>query len=510
LKHARLELALVLLSLCVLSTAATALVNRFGWTLYYGDAEAHLNIARRIFDSRTPGYDQIGTVWLPLPHLLPLALVRSDRLWRTGLAGAIPASACFVIAGGFLFAAMRLATESPAVALASLGLFALNPNLLYLQSTPMTEPVFLAALMALLYCTVRFHSTQSLGAVIGAGVASLAASLTRYEGWFLIPFATLYFVYAARRRRLLPALLFVAIASLAPLVWLGHNWWLYSNPLEFFNGPFSAKSIYQRELEQHMPPYPGDHDWAKALQYFSVAAKLCVGWGVLAAAAVGLIVLGFVRKQLVFWPLLLASLPAIFYLWSMHSGGTPIFVPSLWPNTYYNTRYGLAALPLVAIAGGSVAFLGSARVRLLLAVVVILAGATPWLIRPRPQDWVCWEESERNSAARRAWTQRAAAVIAAKYEPGSGIFTSFGDLIGILREAGIPIREALHDGNVPAWMSAIRRPDLFLHTRWALAMSGDIVSTTIQRATLKTGPRYRLVQVITMRNAPAIEIYQQE
>jgi hypothetical protein len=509
LKNARLELALVLLSLCALSTAATALVNRFGWTLYYGDAEAHLNIARRIVDSRTPGYDQIGTVWLPLPHLLPLALVRNDRLWRTGLAGAIPASACFVIAGGFLFAAMRLATQSSAVALGSLGLFAFNPNLLYLQAAPMTEPVFLAALMALLYCTIRFHSTQSLGAVIGAGVASIAASLTRYEGWFLIPFATLYFVFAARRRRVLPALLFGAIASLAPLFWLAHNWWLYSNPLEFFNGPFSAKSIYQRELEQHMPPYPGDRDWAKAFQYFSAAARLCVGWGALTAAAAGLLVHGILRKRML-WPLLLASLPPVFYMWSLHSGGTPIFVPGLYPNTYYNTRYGLAALPLLAIAGGSVAFLGSPRFRLLLAVVVILAGAAPWLIHPRPDNWVCWEESRSNSAARRAWTKRAASVIAPKYESGSGIFTSFGDLIGILREAGIPIREALHDGNVPAWMSAVRRPDLFLHARWAVAMSGDIVATTIQRATLKTGPRYRLVQVITMRNAPVIEIYQQE
>ena len=39
-----------------------------GYVLYYGDAEAHLNIARRIVDSRTPGPEQIGTVWLPLPH----------------------------------------------------------------------------------------------------------------------------------------------------------------------------------------------------------------------------------------------------------------------------------------------------------------------------------------------------------------------------------------------------------------------------------------------------------
>ena len=41
--------------------AAVAFFAWRGWLLYYGDAEAHLNIARRIVDSRTPGYDQVGT-----------------------------------------------------------------------------------------------------------------------------------------------------------------------------------------------------------------------------------------------------------------------------------------------------------------------------------------------------------------------------------------------------------------------------------------------------------------
>jgi len=99
------------------------------------DAEAHLNIARRVCDSRTPGWEQIGSVWLPLPHVLMLPLVGDRRLWQSGLAGSIPAAACFVIAGIFLFASMRrLLGDLPA--LAALGVFALNPNLLYLQSIP--------------------------------------------------------------------------------------------------------------------------------------------------------------------------------------------------------------------------------------------------------------------------------------------------------------------------------------------------------------------------------------
>lgn len=505
-KNARLELGLVLLCLAALSTAATQLVSRAGWTLYYGDAEAHLNIARRIVDSRTPGYDQIGTAWLPLPHLLALPLVRDDRLWRNGLAGAIPSSVCFVLAGVFLFAAMRRAVQSSAAGFAALGLFTLNPNLLYLQSTPMTEPVFFAGLMALLYFTVLFRDTQSMGAVIGAALATLAASLARYEGWFLIPFVTLYFLFAARKRRLLVALLFGGVASLGPLYWLGHNVWLYNNPLEFYNGPYSAKGIYQRQLAQHMTPYPGDRDWAKAWTYFCAAARLCAGWGTVAVGAAGLA--GVLLKR-TFWPVLLVSTPPLFYLWSMHSGGTPIFVPHLWPNSYYNTRYGLAALPLLAVAGACTVFVAGKRWRFLAAAAAILVGIAPWLARPRPDDWICWKESQVNSEGRRAWTREVARVLAAEYKRGTGIFTSFGDLTGILREAGIPLRDSLHDGNEPAWMAATTQPNLFLHEEWVIAISGDAVATAAQRVT-RPGLRYHLERITMIKGAPVIELYRRE
>ncbi len=505
-KKARLEPGLVAISLALLSAAATALANHFGWTLYYGDAEAHLNIGRRIFDSRTPGYDQIGTVWLPLPHLLTAALAWNDAWWRNGLAGAIPSSVCFVAAGAFLFTAMRRATESRAMAFTSLGLFALNPNLLYLQATPMTEPVSLACILALLYFTILFRKTQSLLAAAGAGIAGLAASLTRYEGWFLVPFVAVYFVWTTKRRRWLAALIFISIAALGPLWWLAHNWWLYSNPLEFFNGPYSARSIYQRTLDQHVRPYPGDRDWRKAWLFFRTAAQMCAGWGAVTAGAAGF--LAAIWKRL-WWPLFFAALLPAFYLWSMHSGGTPIYVPQLWFSSYYNIRYGLAALPLLAIAGGSLTLLARERWRPFVAAAIVLAGLIPWLARPRPDAWVCWKESQVNSEARREWTAQAAAFLDRSYRPGQGILTSFGDLTGIFRQAGIPLRETLHQGNVLAWISATTRPDLFLRQRWAVAIAGDEVAAAIQKAA-KTGPRYHLVQSIMIPGAPVIEIYKRD
>ena len=510
-KHSRLELALVILSLATISVLATAYVNHSGWTLYYGDAEAHLNIARRIVDSRHPGYDQIGTVWLPLPQVLMLPLVANASLWRSGLAGAIPSSACFVCAGIFLYSSIKRAANSSAAALASLGLLALNPNLLYLQATPMTEAVFLATLMALLYFTVLFVESQSLKVVAGAGIASLLAALTRYEGWFLIPFVALYFAIVARKNRLGAPLLFLSIAMLAPIYWFGHNWWIYSNPLEFFNGPYSAMSIYRRALAQHMAPYRGDHDWRAAGLYFLTAVRLCAGWP---AIVIGIAGLAGVLLNRVFWPLLLTALPPLFYLWSMHSGGTPIFVPTLWPFTYYNARYALTALPLLAAAGGGLVLLGPLRSRPWIAAAVVVAAAGPWLIRPQPSDWITWKESQLNSISRRAWTKATALAVRSSYRSGQGIVTSFGDLTGILREAGIPLHETLYDGDEPLWMAATTRPDLFLREEWAVAFSGDRVATAVQKASLsKTGakgPHYHLVQTVRVKGAPVIEIYKRD
>lgn len=501
-------MALAGLMLAAISAVSTAYINHSGWTLYYGDAEAHIDIARRIVDSRTPGYDQIGTVWLPLPHIFMLPFVGNDALWRSGLAGAIPSSACFVLAGMFLFAAVRRATHSSAAAFASLAIVALNPNILYLQATPMTESVVLAALMALLYLTVVFADTRSYFAVAGAGVACLAASLARYEGWFVIPFVAIYFAAAARNwGRMWAPVLFSAIAVLGPLYWLAHNWWLYSNPLEFYNGPYSPAAIYHRALAQNMAPYPGDHDWRAAMFYFSTAVRLFAGQ---ATVAIGIAGIAAAFWKRVFWPILFAAIPPAFYIWSMHSGSTPIFVPKLWPFSYYNTRYAVTALPLLAIGGGALVLLAPSCRRALASLLVVLAALAPWLIQPQPGDSIVWKEAQVNSAARRAWTQAAANYLAGVYHPGDGIMTTFGDLTGIFRAADIPLHETLFNGNEPMWMAAATRPDLFLHEEWALTNSGDTLATAIQRSSLKSGPRYHLVQMVKVKGAPVIEIYKRD
>src|SRR5258708_17604225 len=81
------ETVLVAQIAAAVSMASFFYYLRHGDLLLYGDAVAHINIARRVFDSRTPGLLQLGTVWLPLPHLLMLPFLVSRWLWQTGIGG---------------------------------------------------------------------------------------------------------------------------------------------------------------------------------------------------------------------------------------------------------------------------------------------------------------------------------------------------------------------------------------------------------------------------------------
>lgn len=438
----------------VIGGAALAFSLSRGYPLYYGDAQAHLNIARRIIDSRTPGYEQIGTVWLPLPHVLALPLVSNDDWWRTGLAGAIPAMISYVVAGCFWFAAARRIFAGEAAAWTAMLIYALNPNVLYLATTPMTELIFFAGLAALFWGLVAYGQDQGRAAFVTAVLGSAATTMTRYEGWFLIPFACLALWIGTGR--LAPAIRFGAFASIAPCYWLAHNFYYYSDALEFYRGQYSAKEMNK--------DYPGLHDFPVAMKFYLTAAQMNAGWPAVLIGIAGAAVAMIRRPER--WIAFLA-IPVVFYIWSLYQSGTPIFVPQLWHGSYYNTRYGLSALPLLAFAAGALAK------RTSIAVALVALSVAPWIADPRPEAWITWKESEVNSVERRAWTREAAVYLKENYRPGAGIFTSFGDLAGIYGLAGIPLRETLHEGNGPAWLAAATLPDVFLHENWIVCLEGD-------------------------------------
>jgi len=143
-------------------------------------------VARRIVDNLTPGWQQIGAVWLPLPHLLSAVPAQADILYRTGAFASLVSIACLGITTYASARLVILATGSPLAGTVSAALLVLNPNLLYLHVTPMTEPLLLASLALVVLWLSEWVPLNEDAVPPRLGVALFAAAWTRYEAWAVI------------------------------------------------------------------------------------------------------------------------------------------------------------------------------------------------------------------------------------------------------------------------------------------------------------------------------------
>jgi hypothetical protein len=457
--------------------------------LLYGDAVAHVNIARRVFDSKTPGLLQLGTVWLPLPHLLMIPFLVSDRMWRTGAGGSIPSLIAYVLGAVALFRLVRGSLgggaepdrAAPFAAWIAALIYAANPNLIYMQSTAMGEALYLAFFIwAVVYFSEAMAGDPK--ALTKCGVCLAAACLTRYDGWFLALTMSAAVVtariIAARRRALSgstpvlwrpPAAKFVLIAAAAPVLWLAYNGAVYGNPLEFENGPYSAQAIERRTQTAGNSGHPGSGNLALAGLYFVNSAEENVApnhwcerlWLLLGAVGVAAAA-GKLRKakktaaSTAAIPLMFLLAPLPFYALSVAYGGVPIFVPAFWPFTHYNVRYGLQLLPAFAVAVALVVYfvLRSAKghPRLRLAVVLSLLAL---LIASYVSIWsagpICLEEAQVNMRTRQQLEKQVAGWLE-KLPSDATLLMYVGDHVGSVEQAGIPLRHVINEGNHRVWM----------------------------------------------------------
>ena len=245
--------------------------------LLYGDAVAHLGIARRLIDSLNPGIRQIGSVWLPFPHLLMMPFAARTVWWQNGIAGAIPSMACYILSVAGLWRLSRYWLR-PAGAVVATLFFALNPGLLYMQTTAMNEPVFLCQmiwaalfLMAFLRGLGEGNPAPRRQSPVACGVVLVTAIYTRYDGWiftcivWLVALRGLWRAGAWRSPAGGAFVLFTAMLVFAPILWFAWNARQYGDWLDFMRGPYSAKAIDVRT----------SHSWRAPLSWLaqpSVAA----------------------------------------------------------------------------------------------------------------------------------------------------------------------------------------------------------------------------------------------
>ncbi len=502
-----------------------------GDLLLYGDAVAHINIARRVFDSQTPGLLQLGTVWLPLPHLLMIPFVFSRAMWQNGSGASIPSMIAYVfgVVGIFRLVQGSLDSDPRTKSGANMGAaaaafaYGANPNLIYMQSTAMTEPLYLALVIWSVAYFAEFvrslketASQKTDGGRAGSMRKALfrcacclaAAELTRYDGWFLASVMGSTIVVIVLRRlenRALrqAAIKFLLVIAIAPALWLAYNRVVYGSAFAFATGPYSAKAIEQRVGA----PNPALHNPTVAAIYFLKSAQLNLAdgnWGRfwLLAAVVALGISAWkLRGQLP--TLLLLWAPLVFYAFSIAYGSVPLHVSTWWPFATFNQRYGLQLLPMFAVSVGlltSAVFLpaldtnesgslggrhGWKLAALLMAFVVVSYGFV-WTSGPQ-----CQQEAQHNWRIRSPLNSSVERVVT--HLPQNSMYLmDLGEHVGVMEQAGIPLRQVINQDNHRSWKRpsdpdglwerALANPTRYVD--FVIAFEGDAVDLGVNKINL--------------------------
>jgi hypothetical protein len=432
-----------LISVTALIAGAAAAVHYSvaGLALAHYDARAHLVVARRIIDSLTPGWQQVGAVWLPLPHLLNMLPVQIDALYRTGASAIAISVLSNALAIWAVADAIRRTTGSAAGAIVAAALLLLNPNVLYLQSTPMTEPLLFATVMVSIALTTRWlHDTGRPASA--AGVALAAACLTRYEGWPIaaaivgiavgvlirqgVPVTTA--VRAGARLAVYPAI--AVVLFLVNSRWTVGSWFVAS-------GFFVAENV---DALGH-PLFAWDQ-LREGLYRLSGTALVWSGY-----TGAALIVAAYIRSRtraplaLLLAPIAAAALPLSAYV-----QGHP-----------FRIRYDV---PLVAacaaLAGGGVGLLWT-RMQPLAAALVITAAVVQ--APPLDRNTPLIAESQRDAVNQKG--RETVSAYLAEHRDGRTIMMSMGSLGHYMHDLsahGFVIRDFLHEGNGDIWNFAITDP----------------------------------------------------
>ena len=518
---------------------------RYGDVLLYGDAVAHINIARRVFDSKTPGLLQLGTVWLPLPHLLMIPFLISDEMWQRGVGGSISSMVAYVFGVIGMFRLVRGVLSrgvepdglARVAAWTAAMVYAANPNLIYLQTTAMGEAVYLAFFVwAVVYFSEFVRGDGKALAKCGACLA--AACLTRYDGWFLAGAMAATVIFVALRSddatvarsgfrvSRMAAMKFVLIAAAAPGLWLAYNGIVYRNPLEFANGPYSAKAIERRSENGVNRGHPGSSNPVLAGMYFLKSAEINLAenewlqraW--MLVAVVGVAGAALRRRELSaagvstprrLGPLMFLLVPLPFYALSVAYGGVPIFIPPWWPFSHYNVRYGLQLLPAFATAMGIVVHLAgriegwNSRLRLacVLGVFALVMASYVSIWRATP---VSLKEAQVNMGSRNR-LEADLAIWLRKLPPDSTLLMYLGDHVGAVQQAGIPLKRVINEGNHRTWKQPVDPEGLWEraladptgYADYVVAFEGDRVWQAIQARNLEA-----LVEIHTTGQARAV------
>ncbi len=462
-----LIILVVVLSVVSVFTFLFYLNNGLG--LAYNDARSHLDIARRVVENLKPGFAQLGSVWLPLPHFLMVFTVWNDFMWHSGLAGALQSMASFVAASSLIFLFMKRLKIGWLGILTGLTVFSLNLNVLYLQSTAMTELLLIVTMMAAVYELLVWYIEDDLYRLIKSAFWIMLSTMIRYDGWFLFFYtAILIFLRIILKKGYKNAegvlVLFCTLAGFGIFIWLLWNQLIFKDMLYFVTGPYSA-GTQQLQLAA-AGALPTKHNLQLSVATYLYAMVFNSSFYLVLLSAVGAI-LFFSDKKISLEIKLAASAlfaPLLFNVLALYFGQSALYVRNL-NGSWFNVRYGLMMIPTIAIFTGYF-FHRMRRLRwIFLGLFVLVIFFTSVNRDIVTLDDALIGASGKNVKEVSGWLKQNAA-------PRQGfVLISVASHDAIIFSSGMEMSRFIHEGTGAYWENAIAHPSLW--ARWIIMRTHD-------------------------------------
>ena len=480
--------------------------------LLYQDSLSHMRISRSVFDSLTPGLSQLGSVWLPLPHILMWTFIWNNQLWHSGLAGSFVSMPCYAITAIFLFLSARRLTHSSSASFIGTMVFILNPNVLYLQSIPLSETVCMAAFSMTCYYFVCWGQDGKLQQLILVAACAFLATLARYDGWalFIGLFCGIALISWMKSQKLQQIqahlVVFTMLGGLGIALWFLWNKMIFGDPLFFQKGLYSSQA--QQSLQLTAGKLFSYHNPWQAIRFYTIDFVQTVGAILMGLAVIG--VIWFVLKHK-FTPLTITALlflmPFPFYIAALYGGQAIIWVPGANPPDahvfLYNVRYGAQMVVPTALF---VAILAE-RIRSIplrhlswIASLILLGVIILQSMLITNQGIISLQEGQYDYSC---GPKKIIVQYLAEHYNGGKILQDVYASQFDASDAGINFDNVVYEGTAQYWAQALRQPESLVD--WVVVTPQIAIDPVAQH--LKSDPAYLSHFTLVVRQSDGILLY---
>ncbi len=464
---------LVILTVLALFAFDFYYANELG--LKYNDARSHLDIGRRVVEGLKPGLAQIGSVWLPLPHVLMIPTIWNDFFWHSGLSGAIQSMVSFIATGLIIYLYLKKLEVGVLGRLFAVFIFIANLNILYLTSTAMTELLLLATMTAGAYYLMLYFKSEKIVNLIKSAFWIMASTLVRYDGWFLLLVTViLIFINIIQKKSYKEAegsvVLFATLGGFGIFLWFLWNILIFADPLYFIFGPFSAHTQQTQiaaagELFTKGNLYLSTKAYLYALFYNTYTFVALLG----AAGAIILWKSKVIKNEVKVATFALAT-PLLFNILALYFGHSVLFVQGVMGDTWFNVRYGIMLMPSIAIFAGYL-FDKLKRLRPALVGLVLFVTVFAFLNNDAVTiDDALIGSSGKNVAEVSGWLERNVT------DDEGFVLISVASHDAIIFSSGLPMKRFIHEGTGDYWDMATGNPQVW--ATWIVMRTHDLNDMT--------------------------------